>query len=99
MPGSTWPTLGGNSGTGPGRCHFARGSDSHPTRRRTHEGVGCDQFDQPLEILEVPVSEPDADEDLVRIEASCLCHNHIHTAWCGTFVYCVRVWATWCEVQ
>jgi propanol-preferring alcohol dehydrogenase len=37
-------------------------------------------FDQPLEILDVPVPSPQAGEVLVRIEASGLCHTDIHAA-------------------
>jgi alcohol dehydrogenase, propanol-preferring len=37
-------------------------------------------FDQPLEIMDVPVPSPGPDEVLVRIEASGLCHTDIHAA-------------------
>ncbi|WP_230880873.1 zinc-dependent alcohol dehydrogenase [Planomonospora sp. ID91781] len=37
-------------------------------------------FDQPLEIREIPVPEPEAHQVLVRIEASGLCHTDIHAA-------------------
>ncbi|MGC5015737.1 zinc-dependent alcohol dehydrogenase [Streptosporangium sp. DT93] len=37
-------------------------------------------FDRPLEIQEIPVPEPAADQVLVRIEASGLCHTDIHAA-------------------
>jgi propanol-preferring alcohol dehydrogenase len=37
-------------------------------------------FDRPLEIEDVPVPEPGADQVLVRIEASGLCHTDIHAA-------------------
>ncbi|HSS66987.1 MAG TPA: zinc-dependent alcohol dehydrogenase [Nocardioidaceae bacterium] len=37
-------------------------------------------FDQPLEILDVPVQTPSAGEVLVKIEASGLCHTDIHAA-------------------
>ncbi|MBB2910299.1 propanol-preferring alcohol dehydrogenase [Streptosporangium becharense] len=37
-------------------------------------------FDKPLEIQEVPVPQPEADQVLVRIEASGLCHTDIHAA-------------------
>ena len=37
-------------------------------------------FDQPLEILDVPVQTPAAQEVLVKIEASGLCHTDIHAA-------------------
>jgi alcohol dehydrogenase, propanol-preferring len=38
------------------------------------------RFDQPLEIEDVPVPEPGADQVLVMIEASGLCHTDIHAA-------------------
>jgi propanol-preferring alcohol dehydrogenase len=37
-------------------------------------------FDRPLEIQEVPTPEPGAEQVLVRIEASGLCHTDIHAA-------------------
>jgi len=37
-------------------------------------------FDQPLEIIEVPIPEPGPGQILVRIEASGLCHTDIHAA-------------------
>jgi propanol-preferring alcohol dehydrogenase len=37
-------------------------------------------FDQPLQILDVPVPTPRAGEVLVKIEASGLCHTDIHAA-------------------
>lgn len=37
-------------------------------------------FDRPLEIEEVPVPSPGAEQVLVRIEASGLCHTDIHAA-------------------
>ena len=37
-------------------------------------------FDQPLEIIDVPVPEPGPGQILVRIEASGLCHTDIHAA-------------------
>jgi propanol-preferring alcohol dehydrogenase len=37
-------------------------------------------FDQPLEILDVPLPSPGPGEVLVRIEASGLCHTDIHAA-------------------
>jgi propanol-preferring alcohol dehydrogenase len=37
-------------------------------------------FDRPLEIDDVPVPEPGADQVLVRIETSGLCHTDIHAA-------------------
>src|SRR5438046_275596 len=43
--------------------------------------------------------EPGADEVLVRIEASGLCHTDIHAARCGSCDYCVRGWETMCEAQ
>jgi propanol-preferring alcohol dehydrogenase len=37
-------------------------------------------FDKPLEILDVPIPEPQTGQILVRIEASGLCHTDIHAA-------------------
>jgi propanol-preferring alcohol dehydrogenase len=37
-------------------------------------------FNHPLEVQDLPVPEPAADEVLVRIEASGLCHTDIHAA-------------------
>jgi alcohol dehydrogenase, propanol-preferring len=37
-------------------------------------------FDRPLEIEDVPMPEPGADQVLVRIETSGLCHTDIHAA-------------------
>ena len=37
-------------------------------------------FDQPLQILDLPVPSPRVGEVLVRIEASGLCHTDIHAA-------------------
>ena len=37
-------------------------------------------YTRPLEIEEVPVPEPGAEQVLVRVEASGLCHTDIHAA-------------------
>jgi len=37
-------------------------------------------YTRPLEIEEVPTPEPGAEQVLVRIEASGLCHTDIHAA-------------------
>ena len=37
-------------------------------------------FDRPLEIEEMPIPEPGAEQVLVRIEACGLCHTDIHAA-------------------
>ena len=37
-------------------------------------------FDEPLAIEEAPIPEPEADQVLVKIEASGLCHTDIHAA-------------------
>jgi propanol-preferring alcohol dehydrogenase len=44
------------------------------------EGCRRHRFHAPLEIQNLPVPEPGADEGLVHIESSGLCHTDIHAA-------------------
>lgn len=52
----------------------------------TQKALIFDKFHGPLEVRQLPISEPEDDELLVKIEYSGICHSDLH-AWHGDFDY------------
>jgi propanol-preferring alcohol dehydrogenase len=62
----------------PGGNVFLTTPDFHS--RSVMKAAVVHAFNQPLSIEDVPIPEPDAEQALVRIEVSGLCHTDIHAA-------------------